>query len=102
MIHVIATIELTPGGRGEFLRHFKALVPLVLEEKGCIEYGPNIDVAAALPNQPPPRDDVVIVVEKWESIDHLQAHLIAPHMIEYRTHVKALVKSVRLQVLEPA
>ena len=102
MIHVIATIQLTAGCREKFLRRFNELVPLVRAEAGCIEYGPTIDISAGLPNQPPSRDDVVVVVEKWESLDHLQAHLVAPHMIQYRLEVKALVQGVDLRVLEPA
>jgi quinol monooxygenase YgiN len=48
------------------------------------------------------RPDVVVVVEKWASLDHLKAHLTAPHMGEYRIRVKELVTGVSLQVLEPA
>lgn len=102
MIHVIATIQLQPGKRAEFLEHFHALAPEVRSEQGCIEYGPTIDVATNLPAQGAVRDDVVTVVEKWESIPSLEAHLIAPHMLAYRTRVKELVANVSLQVLEPA
>ena len=42
------------------------------------------------------------VVEKWESLDALNAHLVAPHMLSYREKVKVLVKGVSIQVLEPA
>jgi quinol monooxygenase YgiN len=52
--------------------------------------------------QGPSRDDVVVVVEKWESIPALEAHLIAPHMMEYRPKVKDFVKRVSLQILSPA
>ena len=47
------------------------------------------------------RADVVTVVEKWQSLDHLTAHLAAPHMMEYRVRVKDYVTRVSLQVLEP-
>lgn len=102
MIHVIATIQLAPGTRGEFLRHFHDVVPHVRAEAGCLEYGPTIDVATGLANQPALREDTVVVVEKWASIDHLKAHLVAPHMTDYRAKVKTLVQSVDLRVLEPA
>jgi quinol monooxygenase YgiN len=45
---------------------------------------------------------VVTVVEKWESIEALEAHLIAPHMIEHRKGVKGLVKETSLRILAPA
>ena len=102
MIHVIATIQLVPGRRADFLKEFHAIVPLVRAEKGCVEYGPTIDFQTMIPAQIPLRPDVVTVMEKWASIDALEAHLIAPHMISYRTKVKDLVTGVQLQVLEPA
>lgn len=102
MIFVIATIQLAPGKRADFLKEFHALVPQVRAEEGCIEYGPTIDVATMIPSQPPVRDDVVTVVEKWASLEALQAHLMAPHMLEYRGKVKAFVAGVSLQVLQPA
>lgn len=102
MIYVIATIDLTPGKRTEFLECFGRLAPLVRAEDGCLEYGPTIDVATSIAAQDEPRENTVTVVEKWESIEALEAHLIAPHMNEYRVEVKSLVSSVSLQVLEPA
>lgn len=102
MLHVIATIDLAPGARAKFLAEFHKLVPDVLAEAGCIDYGPAVDFATNIAAQIPPRPDVVTVVERWESIAHLEAHLIAPHMLAYRQRVKDWVKSVTLQVLEPA
>src|SRR5688500_7703432 len=67
MIVVLASIELNSGKRAEFLAEFRQLVPLVLAEKGCLEYFPSVDHATHLPVQGPLRDDVVVVVEKWES-----------------------------------
>ncbi|HBH54747.1 MAG TPA: antibiotic biosynthesis monooxygenase [Planctomycetaceae bacterium] len=102
MIHVLATIHLQPGQRGPFLEEFHRLMPHVHAENGCIEYGPAIDVQAGLASPTPFRDDVVVVVEKWSDLPALKAHLVAPHMHDYRSRVKDLVKSVDLQVLEPA
>lgn len=102
MIHVLATIRIAPGKREEFLQEFAALTPAVHAEEGCIEYGAAIDVQTLLPAQLAPREDVVMVIEKWENIDALAAHLIAPHMLTYRAKVKSLVLGTELQVLEPA
>lgn len=102
MIHVIATITLHPGRRAEFLAEFHKLVPLVHAEAGCIEYGPAVDVDSGIPVQGPLREDVVTVVEKWESLDHLRAHLAAPHMDAYRKTVEGMVADTKLLVLEPA
>lgn len=102
MIHVIATVELKPGRREAFLAEFRKLVPLVHAEEGCVTYGPTVDVAAGISAQPPLRDDVVTVVETWESLPHLKAHLAAPHMLDYRTRVSEMVLKTTLSVLEPA
>lgn len=102
MIHVIATIELNPGARDEFLEIFRKLVPLVHAEAGCLEYGPAIDLATDSAAQIPLRPDVVTVVEKWIDLPALKAHSISPHMADYRPRVKHLVKSTTLQILEPA
>ena len=82
MIHVIASIEIQSGERDAFLEAFHEIVAPVRAEQGCIEYGPAIDLATDIPAQSPVRSDVVTVVEKWESLEHLKAHLDAPHMRE--------------------
>ncbi len=102
MIFVVATIELQAGQRDAFLAEFQKLTPLVRAEEGCLEYGPALDVETSIPAQNEPRANVVTVMEKWEDLDALEKHLIAPHMLEYRQRVKDLVQSVALQVLEPA
>jgi quinol monooxygenase YgiN len=102
MIHVIATIEVQPGRREEFLAEFRKIVPTVRAEEGCLEYGPTVDAATSIAAQPPRRENVVVVVEKWASLAALEKHLVAPHMQDYRARVKALVVKVELRVLEPA
>jgi quinol monooxygenase YgiN len=101
MIHVIATIETVAGQRDAFLAAFRELIPLVRAESGCIEYGPAVDVPTPIAGLPPARDEVVTVVEKWESLSALQAHLAAPHMLRYRENVKDLVTKVEIRVLRP-
>jgi quinol monooxygenase YgiN len=102
VIHVIATIQLKEGTRDAFLSEFRQIIAPVRAEAGCLEYGPTVDVATGLSAQGPPREDVVTVVEKWDSLDALRAHLQAPHMLAYRPRVKDYVVSVQLQVLQPA
>ena len=51
MIHVIASVSIRQGRRSEFLEIFKANVPKVLAEQGCIEYRPAVDVSAGLDPQ---------------------------------------------------
>jgi len=102
MIYVIAEIELAEGSRDPFVTHFQANVPHVLAEDGCLEYAPTIDLQTELTAQPPARVNCVTVVEKWESLTALQAHLVAPHMVTYREKVKGMVVKTTLRVLHPA
>ena len=48
MIHVIAVITAKPGMRDSILQAFRANVPAVRAEKGCIEYGAAVDAENAL------------------------------------------------------
>lgn len=101
MIFVIATIEVKPGMRDAFLTEFRRNVPNVRAEQGCLEYGPAVDLRTEIKAQIPIRDNVVTIVEKWENLAALNAHLVAPHMATYRERVKDLVVGVTLQILEP-
>lgn len=100
MLSVIAEIEVVDGKRDEFLEEFRKVVPLVLAEDGCVEYGPTIDAETDIPAQIPRRRNIVTVVEKWESLEQLKAHLVAPHMTEYRGRVKELVVGSVLRILD--
>jgi quinol monooxygenase YgiN len=102
MIHVLATIQLQPGQRAAFLNEFHQVMPLVHQEQGCIEYGPAIDAPSGIGAQVPIGEDKVVIIEKWDSLDALQAHLSAPHMLEYRQKVKDFVQGTTLQILQPA
>ena len=100
MIAVIATIETSPGNRGALLAAFKDLAPRVVAEKGCIEYVPMVDFQTNLTGQPP-RENVVTMIEKWESVAALEAHLISPHMLAFRKATESLRLEIKLQILAP-
>ena len=102
MICVIATIRVAEGRRGEFLAEFRKIVALVREETGCIEYVPMVDISTEIDAQADPVESAVFVVEKWDSVDALEAHLVAPHMLDYRKRVRELVTGSEIRILEPA
>jgi len=101
MINVIASRHIKEGRLSEFIEIFKSNIPNVLEEKGCIEYVPTIDVPTGLPPQES-NNNVVTIIEKWSSLEDLQAHLSASHMLSYKEKVKDLVDKVSLRVLGEA
>src|SRR5438045_9541806 len=100
MIHVIAISTAQPGKREEVLGHFRANMPAVHAEAGCIEYGPVIDAEGG----PGAKygADTFVVVEKWESLDHLKAHAASPHMQAYAAKPRDLLANGELHVLTPA
>ena len=85
----------------EFIEIFKANIPTVLEEKGCLGYMPTVDVPTGLPPQELNKN-MVTIIEQWSSVADLQAHLTAPHMLDYRENVKDLVEKLSIKVLQEA
>jgi len=101
MIHVIAVLTTQPGKREEVLKHFCANIPAVLAEKGCIEYAAAVDADPALPIQAKYGPDTFVVIEKWETMDALEAHGAAPHMAAYGAKVKDLMATRAIHILSP-
>jgi len=101
-VFVVATITVKEGKLEEYINIFKANVPNVIAENGCIFYEPVVDTKSGIDIQDPLRSDVMVVMEKWESLDALLIHLDAPHMNTYREAVKDIVTGVKLQVLQSA
>jgi quinol monooxygenase YgiN len=101
MIYVIATIDLVEGKRGEYLRELKKVIPDVLAEIGCLEYGPAGDVATDISVQDPVNENVVTIIERWTDIQALKAHLKTNHMKTYREATKYVVKGLRVRILKP-
>ena len=101
MIHVIATVEVVEGKRGEYLRELNKVIPDVHAEIGCLEYSPAVDIATDIPAQDQVNENVITIMERWTDIQSLKAHLIAPHMKAYREATKAVVKNLRVRILKP-
>ena len=101
MINVVASIKVAEGRREDFIKIFLELMPKVHQENGCVEYFPAIDVASDLEVQ-----DIdincVTVLEKWQTLDALKAHLAAPHMDEFRDNTEGMVESLTLKILQSA
>ena len=102
MIHVIAVITAKPGKRDSVLQAFRANVPAVRAEQGCIEYGAAVDFENGPKFQKPYGPDCFVVIEKWESMDALKAHGAAPHMVAYAAKTKDMIESRVIHILSPA
>ena len=99
MVHVLAIITAHPGKRTQLLELFQAVIPTVREERGCIEYGVAVDVPNADPAFGP---ETYVVVEKWESLETLKAHSVAPHMKSFGEAAGALIAKRAVHILQPA
>jgi quinol monooxygenase YgiN len=102
MIHVIATLEFEPGKRDFVLAEFRKIVPLVRAEAGCLEYTPAIDADTGMTMQHRIGPDSLMVIERWETLEALEAHDVAPHMKAYRAKVKQHIRGREIRVLTPA
>jgi len=99
MIHVLAIITAKPGKRDAILTAFRANMPAVHAEQGCIEYGPAIDSAGSPTKY---GDDTFVVIEKWESSDALKAHANSAHMAAYAAKTREMIATRVIHVLESA
>jgi quinol monooxygenase YgiN len=102
MLHVIAIITAKPGQREKILAAFRANMPAVLAEDGCIEYGPTTDAEGLGSFQTKFGPDTFVVMEKWRDAQALKAHAAAPHMAAYAAEVKDMIASRVIHVLSPA
>ncbi|MFW0766263.1 putative quinol monooxygenase [Trabulsiella odontotermitis] len=101
MLTVIAEIRTRPGQhhRQAVLDEFAKIIPTVLKEEGCHGYAPMVDHAAGVSFQATAPDSIVMV-ELWETVAHLEAHLQTPHMKAWSEAVKASVLESHIRILE--
>ena len=99
MIRVVAVITANPGRREELVAAFRANVPNVRVEKGCIEYAGHIDAADIGPFQAQFGPDRLVVLESWASAEALRDHAAASHMKSYAQRTKDLIASRAIHVL---
>jgi len=102
MLHIIAILTAKPGMREEMLTIFRANMPAVLAEEGCIEYSPVIDAEGIGAPQTPLGPDTFMVIEKWSSLATFRAHGAAPHMVAYAAKVRDMLAGRVIHVLSDA
>ena len=102
MVHVLAIITAVPGMRDRILDAWRANVDAVRAEEGCLAYDAVVDVAGGAAGFARFGVDTFVVVEKWASLEALQAHAVAPHMKAYAAKVREWTANRAIHVLEPA
>ena len=102
MVHVVASLRIKEGKLEEFVQMFRALAPVVRQEEGCHQYLFTVDLETGVPPQTIEKN-VVTFIEKWESVDALQAHMMTPHMKAQAEKEKGVVEEiVSLKILKEA
>jgi quinol monooxygenase YgiN len=101
MIHVIAVITAKPGKRDAVLKEFRANVPNVKAEPGCIEYGAAVDLDPGPSIQTKHGADVFVVIEKYQDLEALKAHAASAHMKAYAEKTRDLLADRKIYILAP-
>lgn len=101
MIHVIASVFVKAHKMPEVLNIYKGFAPEVNKEKGCREYLPTVDLETDIGTQAM-AENVITVVERWESLGAFHAHLNAPHVVAFREAIEGIVEKVSIKVLTNA
>jgi quinol monooxygenase YgiN len=96
------TITTKPGMRDAVLEAFRANMPNVHAEEGCIEYVLVVDFSEFGPFQKELGPDTFVIIEKWASPEALNAHAAAPHMKAYAEKTGGLIEKRVIHVLSPA
>lgn len=102
IVNVVAMIETKPDMRDEVLSMFKANVPAVLAEQGCIEYGAVVDAEGVGSFQAKIGENNFAVIEKWESMEALMAHAVSDHMKAYGAKTKDMLANRTIHILTEA
>ena len=101
MLTVIADITVHAGAvhKQNVLNAFAKIIPTVLQEQGCHVYQLLLDHDGGVDYQS--RDShVITMLEHWQDMDALNAHLQTPHMQAYQAEVANDVVSMQVRILE--
>ena len=82
LLTVIARMHAKPGKEQELREALEALIPTTLAEKGCVNYDLHQGVED-------PR--WFFFYENWDSAEDLDAHLQAPHLVEFAGRLDELL-----------
>ncbi len=98
MIEVITEFSCLPGQRQRVFDAALALQPAIETEVGCLAYRPLLDAPASLPEQVQDPEGVVLI-EQWQSLKHLHAHLASAHQLDFENQTAEAVRQIRQRVL---
>jgi quinol monooxygenase YgiN len=81
VIVVQVEVIVEPGSASKVVEAVKKMETATRQEPGCLKYAFAVDISDP---------GMVRVIERWESMDAIKAHLVSPHMAEFNMAVAAL------------
>lgn len=100
MLTVIAEINLVSDTAFKsVLERIQRLISTVLNEDGCYAYELLSDsvLQSSMQTKVP---NSLIMYEKWESIEQLEAHMQTPHMLAHTQAIQDQVAEVKIRILD--
>ena len=103
MLTVIADIQVHAGAehKQNVLNAFAKIIPTVLQESGCHGYQLLRDHDAGVDYQQTD-EHTLTVLESWQDMAALNAHLQTAHMQVYQAEVENDVVGVKIRILAAA
>ena len=103
MLTVIAEIQVRAGARHKqnVLNAFAKIIPTVLQESGCNGYQLLLDHEAGVDYQDLD-ENTLTVLESWQDMAALNAHLQTAHMQAYQAEVEDDVVGIKIRILAAA
>lgn len=89
LLTVVAYMRAAPGKRDELRAALESLVPATTGEDGNVNYDLH---------QGTEDPDFFAFYENWESADHLDAHLAAPHLADFAARLGGLLDEGGLSI----
>ena len=101
-VYVLCRFDLKPDAdAADYAAKTLAVVPAVRREDGCRMYTLLKDASTDWDRPMRFGDRTMWMLEKWDSVDALKAHLSAPHMKAFGPTVAPMRASSTFHVLEP-
>ncbi len=98
MVHMIVRVTLFTDKVNEYIHEFKNIAQYVRTEEGCLDYNLFVDAVDSRFNNEK-REGVVVISERWESIDALIKHSKSQLMQNFREKVGKLRVSSSYELL---
>lgn len=92
MIFLIATLTIKPGSFDAIMEAVTPCLHATRKEEGCISY----DLHRSVDD-----DNKLVFVERWESLEHLNAHFQTPHLIAWREAGEQYFLDRKIEIITP-